>query len=79
MLLSPATGLIGAPTVTHDGQGKRSSARARSLLNPVFALGGKVNLESETLKGLWKISALRHHGDNWTASDFYTEMELKKL
>ena len=79
VVLSPTTGLIGAPTITDDGTGKRAGARARSLLNPLFILGGKVTLESETIKGTWKTVALRHHGDNWTSANFYTELELKKL
>lgn len=81
MTLSPENGLIGAPTVTDSGTGKdkRDGARARSLLNPVFALGGRVTLESETLTGTYKVVTLRHHGDNWTSRNFYTELDMKKL
>ena len=81
--LNQDTGLIGAPTITDDGtdkgKSKRQGARARSLLNPLFAIGGQVTLESETVTGEWKTVSLRHHGNNWTGSDFYTELELKKL
>ena len=70
--LSPDTGLIGAPTVTDEG------AEAESFLIPLARVGGVINLDSDTLKGRWKISGIVHSGDNWTGK-FVTKYDLREL
>ena len=71
--LSPTTGLINRARVTDEG------AECVSLLNPACVLGGRLELESETLKGVWKIVGLRHTADNWTAGKFQTFLDLRPL
>lgn len=71
--LSPQTGLIDRALVTDEG------AECVSLLNPAFVLGGRLELESETLGGAWKVVALRHKGDNWTGGTFQTFLDLRPL
>ena len=71
--VTPETGLVGKPSVTDEG------ARVRSLLNHRLRPGNVVDLESENLTGMWKIVGVRHHGDNWTSREFYSELDLRRV
>lgn len=71
--LSPMTGLIDRAIATDEG------AECVSLLNPAFVLGGRLELESDTLSGSWKIVTIRHTADNWTSGRFQTFLELRPL
>ena len=50
--LSPDNGLIDAPIPTDDG------AEARMFLNPAVVIGCRIDLESQTLSGGWKVVGL---------------------
>ena len=69
--LNPRTGLIGSPSVTNDG------AKARSLLNASLRVGNRVQLDSETLKGQWRIVGVRHHGSTYAGSVYYSDLDLR--
>lgn len=70
--LSPATGLIGVPTVDNKGQ-----IEATSLLRPDLTPGTKLTIsDSVTGNGTWKLSSCTHVGDTH-GSDWYVEMEGK--
>ena len=71
--VNPDNGLIGRPTDTDEG------AEATMLLNPAVALGGRLELESETLKGSFKIVGLKHEADNWASGKFQTWTDLRPL
>ena len=72
IMLSPDTGLIGAPARTDYG------AEATSFLEPRARIGAALSLRSEALSGEFKVIGLRHTGDNWTGS-FRTEYRLREL
>lgn len=57
--VSAETGMIGSPTQTDEG------AEVKTFLRSDLRLGGRVDLRSVTLGGVWLISALRQTADNW--------------
>lgn len=63
-LLSPTSGLVGAPKVDKDG------VTASSCLNPVLRIYDPIMIESEFVKGTYKILTVKHDGDThasvWT-------------
>jgi hypothetical protein len=71
-LLSPATGLIGAPTATKNG------INARSLLDPQMRPGRFISLLSETYQGFYKAVKVKHVGDTH-GSDWTTSIEAKPV
>ena len=72
IFLSPETGLLGSPVLTDDG------AEALSLLQPYARVGHIAELDSSTVTGGWKISGLKHRGDNRSAP-FTTKYILKEI
>ena len=71
-LLDKDTGLIGSPSVTEN-----DGARAKMALNGSIELGQTVEIDSEALKGYFKVRAIVHRGDNWDG-EFVTEIEGMK-
>lgn len=63
-LLSPQSGMEGSPTVDKDG------IKVASRLNPVLRIYDPIMLESEFVKGTFKILTVKHEGDThasvWT-------------
>lgn len=64
VLLSPETGLIGAPTITDNG------VKAEALLNPEIRPNRRVKIESKTLEmnsqdKEYRVSTCRYSGDNY--------------
>lgn len=63
-LLSPSSGLVGAPTCDKDG------VTASSCLNPQLRIYDPIQIESEFVKGTYKILTVKHsgdtHGNDWT-------------
>lgn len=63
-LLSPSSGLVGAPTSDKDG------VTASSCLNPQLRIYDPIQIESEFVKGTYKILTVKHsgdtHGNDWT-------------
>ena len=66
------TGLIDSPITTDEG------AEVRVLLNPLIKLGSVLEIESESVKGSWKVVGMRHYGDNWEGQ-FETFCDLRAL
>lgn len=65
VLLSPATGMIGTPTITDNG------VSVSALLNPEVRPNRRVQIESSTLEmnaedGLYRVSSVNFTGDNMT-------------
>ena len=71
-VLSPDTGLLGAPARSDDG------VEALGFLNPIARIGAVVDLQSEHIAGRWKLVALSHRGDNWTGQ-FVTAYTLQPI
>ena len=72
ILLSPQTGLIGAPTETDEG------AEVTMWLNSAVERFGHIQLQSETLQGSWVVTTFRHNADNWSPeSPFHTWADLR--
>lgn len=67
ILLSPDTGLVGAPEVVN-----RWTITAKSLLIPGLVPGQQVVLDSAIARGTWRISHAKYvgdtHGPDWTAT-----------
>ena len=70
--LSAANGLIGAPTETDEG------VKIRSLLRSSYRIGSVIVLDAIKTSGRFKITSVRHFGDNWKGS-LYTDMDLRRL
>lgn len=71
-LLTPETGLIGAPEVTDDG------VNIRSLLQPSIVPHQPISVVSEAFTGLLKARKVTHVGDS-RDGDFVTEIECKEI
>lgn len=77
VLLSSATGLIGSPAYGSPekvpGQPKKQQSvlKAKSLLQPGIRPGARVQLDSLTTSGLFRVEAVTHtgdtHGGEWTS------------
>lgn len=67
LLLSPSTGLIGAPEVVN-----RRTITVKALLIPGLVPGQQVVLDSGIARGAWRISTAEYsgdtHGQEWTAT-----------
>ena len=71
--VSALNGMIGSPDLFDDIQGelslnKRSSGwRVRSLVNPEIEPGGRLNITSSNVNGLFRIEEVDHFGDTFGA------------
>jgi hypothetical protein len=89
-LLSPTTGLVGSPAygspenskdhVPFEGSTpkrdkKGQILKAKSLLQPSIKPGGKVRLDSASVKGIFRVQTVVHTGDT-AGQDWYTELDL---
>lgn len=73
VLLTPDTGLVGSPSV--DSEGVLS---AQCLLIPDIFPGRLLVLESERLKGSYRVDRCNYSG-NTAGADWYIDLEAKKL
>lgn len=78
VFLSPETGLLDSPEHgSGDGQKpvpKASVVKIRSLLQPRLKPGGRVQVESEGLKGVLRILSVEHVGDT-EGGDWSSKLE----
>ena len=72
VVINQHTGMIGSPSLTDDG------AKVRVLLNPAIEVGRQVRLESEAVKGAFRVVAVLHRGDTWSG-EFSTDLDLRSL
>jgi hypothetical protein len=72
ILLSPSTGLVGSPTL--DGKGVLS---AKSLIIPDLFPGRLIVVESEGVRGGFRVERTIHTGDT-AGVDWYVEIEAKR-
>jgi hypothetical protein len=75
LLISPATGLIGSPEHgAPQKAGKPSFLKVKSLLQPDVRPGARIQVQSQSTKGLYRAINVRHSGDTH-GGDWYTEVE----
>lgn len=68
ILLNAASGLIGSPNKTAKG------VEFKSLLQPKLKPGGRVQIESRNLNGIFKVRKVTHDGDS-RQGDFLSKCE----
>ena len=71
-VVSPGTGMVASPSATEDG------AECRTKLNHRLQVGSQIDLRSQNIKGLFRVSELLHTGDSW-GDVFETRLTLKTL
>lgn len=71
-LVTPDTGLIGAPEKTDEG------IDLTTLLNPAIRPGRPIQVVSRWVKGWFKVRKLEHQGDS-RGSDWYTSLEARPV
>lgn len=75
VVLSPSTGLVGSPEHGAPAKkGKPGVVKLRSLLQPRLKPGGRVSVDSETVKGLLRVLEVNHSGDT-AGPDWYSDLE----
>lgn len=72
IVVSPNTGMIGSPTVDNDGV-----LHVKTLLIPDLFPGRKLVLESERLKGQYRVESCSYSGDT-SGGDWYIDIEAKR-
>lgn len=73
VLLTPATGLVGSPSMDNEG-----ILTAQALLIPDLFPGRLLVLESERLSGSYRIEKCVYSG-NTAGPDWYVDLEAKKI
>lgn len=73
--LSASTGMVGSPEHgTSEKEGGAGVVKVRSLLQPRFKPGAKINVTSAGVNGLLRIQKLEHRGDTH-GGDWYSDLE----
>jgi hypothetical protein len=79
VLLSPKTGLVGSPAFSNpEKKGEAPRLLVKSLLQPSIVCGGQVSVQSENVKGAFRVQKLDHTGDTM-GSEWYTSLEVNGL
>ncbi len=79
VVLTPETGLVGAPEIEAGKPGQKGkTAKASSLLQPLLRPGRRVELQSRTLTGSYRCETVVHAGDTAGLS-WYSECELREI
>lgn len=69
--LTEATGLVGSPE-----KGNKGLVEARALMIPELTPGRRCEIDSEHVKGVFRIETAKYRGGT-TEKDWYVDMELK--
>lgn len=79
ILLTPSSGLIGSPEWgSPPEKGGPRSLKAKSLLQGQFVPGGRVEIQSDAVNGVFAIKEVQHSGDT-AGEDFCSELELRAV
>lgn len=77
VLLTPETGLVGAPQRQAEERGKKRTVQVKSRLQPALKPGRLIELKSQTLSGLLRCSKVEMtgdtHGGDWDSTCECTE------
>lgn len=78
-VISAQTGMIGTPGFgTPEKKGKPPALSVSTLLYPELTPGGRIDLQSRTARGLFKIQSVRHSGDTHGTS-WQTDVEANPI
>lgn len=78
-LISQETGMVGSPEFsTPERTGKTPVLQLKCLLFPELIPGGKIQVQSRAINGIFKLVKVSHTGDTH-GSDWQTEVEAKAL
>lgn len=72
-LISNGTGMIGSPQ-----PGEKGFVNVRSLIQPNLLPGNRIQIESKTTNGFFRIENATFTGDTW-GQDWYADLEVKPL
>ncbi len=79
VLLNKKTGLIGSPAYSNpEKKGEAPRLLVKALLQPTIVCGSQVSIESQSVKGAFRVQKLDHTGDS-RSNEWYTSMEVKGL
>lgn len=79
VLISPETGMLEAPNRIFDQKNPKAwIVRVKTLLNGGLVLGRQVQVNSESLSGMFRVRALNHEGDTH-GQEWSTEIEASLL
>jgi len=79
LVVSQATGMIGSPEFgVPDKSGKTPALTVKMLLYPAITPGGKIEIQSRTINGVFKVEKVTHTGDTH-GDDWFTEVECKPV
>lgn len=79
LVISEATGMIGSPETGSPGKkGEPPTTTVKCLLYPQCLPGGKVSIVGEYVRGLFRISKVKHTGDT-DDNDWFTTLECTPL
>lgn len=77
VLISEAAGMIGVPDFgAPEKKGGLPPLIVRTLLQPQVTPGGRIVLESESIRGVYRVERVKHVGDTH-GDDWFTEIEAK--
>lgn len=79
LVISEETGMLGTPELGSPGKkGEAPTLTVKHLLYPECKPGGKISLQAEFLKGLFRIEKVKHSGDTHS-EEWSTTLECKPL
>lgn len=77
--LTPETGLLGSPELgTPEEKGGPPVMKARCLLQPKLKPGCQLSIQARTVKGLFRVQKVTHHGDT-RGEKWETEVEASRI
>lgn len=78
-VISEDTGLIGSPEFNPPTKpGEKAVLKFKTLMHADLVPGQKIEVQADAIKGVFRMEAVRHRGDNFTA-DFVSEVEAKPV
>ncbi len=78
-IIDEASGMLDSPDYKKPPKsGKAPNMNLRMLLYPELVPGGKVDVQSLAIRGLFKIVKVKHSGDT-EGDEWFTDLELKPL
>lgn len=76
LVISEETGMIGSPELGAPESGGPPHVTVRSLLYPEVVPGGKVSIQGQAVRGIYKVLRVTHAGDTH-GGDWTTEIEAR--
>lgn len=78
-IISQDTGMVGTPEFGAPSEkGKAPTLTVRTLLYPSITPGGLIQVDSKSVRGVFKVERLVHEGDTH-GDEWYTTIEAKSL